>query len=327
VRRGGAAPPADLDCGAVWRGALIGLAILAGFAAGAAAPPVSVTAVGKIVLVRTGARASEDQDAGDIVVVNANGSGERILTTGPADDSGPSWSPDGRRIVFARYPCPPKNAICADTIFVMNADGSGLRRMTRYPGDTFPEWSPRGDRIAFARRVSSAGYYEEIFVMHADGSSARRLTRNRVDDDSPAWSPDGRRIAFTRRDSNNFMRNGIWVMNADGSGERRLTPPGGYSGPAWSPDGRTIAFTGVGGAPEGSLYLIRRDGSGLRRLTRGAQGSPSWSPDGRRLAYTRHPAIYVINADGTGRHRIVPPSGRGCLEWAENWEPAWSRAR
>jgi len=60
----------------------------------------------------------------------------------------------------------------------------------------------------------------------------------------------------------------------------------------------------------------------MRRLTRG--GGPSWSPDGRRIAFTRIPAIYVINADGTGERRIVPLPGRPASE--RNEDPAWSPA-
>src|SRR5438067_1024385 len=121
------------------------------FAACSAAPSASVTAAGKIVFVRTGARPSEAQDAGDILVVNPDGSGERSLTNGPADDGGPSWSADARSIVFTRYPC--KGCNGQDTLFVMSANGTGVRRLTRLHGTITPTWSPRGGRIAFARFV------------------------------------------------------------------------------------------------------------------------------------------------------------------------------
>jgi Tol biopolymer transport system component len=103
----------------------------------------------------------------------------------------------------------------------MNADGSGLRRLTRNPAvDADPTWSPDGRRIAFE---SKRGGNFDIYVMNADGSGQRRLTQSGGD---PAWSPDGRRIAFVG-DS------GIYVMHADGSGLRSLTPNAGDAFPGW----------------------------------------------------------------------------------------------
>ena len=98
-------------------------------------------------------------------------------------------------------------------IYVMNADGSGVSRLTDNPGrDWNPRWSPDGGRIAF---TSDRDGDSEIYVMNADGSGVSRLTDNSADDHNPSWSPDGGRIAF------NSDRDGGWeiyVMNADGSG-------------------------------------------------------------------------------------------------------------
>ena len=97
----------------------------------------------------------------------------------------PSWSPDGRKIVFVNF---------RDgnfDVYVMNADGSGQRNLTRHPShDSDPEWSPDGKKIAFTTKRE--GNFE-IYVMNADGSGQHNLTRNPAVDRYPVWSPGRKR--------------------------------------------------------------------------------------------------------------------------------------
>jgi len=184
----------------------------------------------------------------------------------------------------------PKIAFTSDRdgnreIHVMNADGSGQRRLTRNPAeDVSPSWSPDGRTIGF---TSDRDGNFEIYAMNADGSGQRRLTRNPADDGLPAWSPDGRTIAFPSDRDGNFE---IYAMNADGSGQRNLTrnPAGDFLFAAWSPDGRRIAFTSDRDGrcdtqlcpANFEIYVMNADGSGQRRLTRNSAEdvSPVWSP-------------------------------------------------
>jgi TolB protein len=128
----------------------------------------------------------------------------------------------------------------------MNADGSGLRRLTRNGGRNFaPAWSPDGQRIAFERRFGKGpqsgqchacreSLTYEVHVMNADGSEQRRLTPRGA---KPGWSPDGRTIAFMSKRNSNAE---IYVMNADGTGQRNLSrnPARDDCCFAWSPGKR-----------------------------------------------------------------------------------------
>ena len=202
-------------------------------------------------------------DDGDIYVMNADGSGQRRLTRGTAGDSVPIWSPDGRTIAFTRA-LPARNGKGgrrAPEIHVMNADGSGQRKLSRNAGyDYGAAWSPDGQKIAFVRGPGKP----EIHVMNADGSGQKRLTRKDAADFFPVWSPDGRRIAFlSERDGNGE----IYIMNADGSGQRNLTRNAAYdTGLTWSPNGKIGFISNRGGKFE--VYAMNADGSGVQRLTR-----------------------------------------------------------
>ena len=155
-------------------------------------------------------------------LVRTDGSGARRLPYFPLTGwSRAVWSPDGTRIAFAaKSPGPPPTSTSPShsDIYVMNADGSGKRRLTHDArSNAEPAWSPDGRRIAFK---SSRDGNSEIYVMNADGSGKRNLTRNPARDGRPSWSPDGRRIAFI---SDRDGRLEAHVMNADGSGQRSLT--------------------------------------------------------------------------------------------------------
>jgi Tol biopolymer transport system component len=177
------------------------------------------------------------------------------------------------------------------------------RRVTR--GDQ-PAWSPDGRRIAFVRRGA-------VLVADADGSAVRRLTRD-LSASWPSWSPDGSRVVFTGgRD--------LYTVAVTTEKLTRLTrsqrPWIANFTPAYSPDGRTIAFSRSTDAFNNDLFLMRADGTKLRRLTTtrgtesrlGEEHGPAWSPDGRTIVFVSNRAgnweLYAIRPDGTGERRLT----------------------
>jgi Tol biopolymer transport system component len=209
-----------------------------------------------------------------ILVMNKDGSGERVLTNF-AEDRGPDWSPDGTKIAFSR-----RDRDEFSEIFVMNADGSGPTNLTNSEAiwNFSPTWSPDGTKIAFGTSRGTNRNYE-IFLMNPDGTGLTNLTNNMEPDSEPAWSPDGKQIAFAR--SLGYGKGEIFVMNADGSGQRNLTNnPADDESPAWSPDGAKIAFStnrGTGGNDE--IFVMNADGSSLTNLTRSVANDlePDWA--------------------------------------------------
>jgi TolB protein len=235
------------------------------------------------------------------------------LTTDPAGDVMPNWSPDGSKIVF--YSRRDGN----DEIYVMNADGTNQTRLTTDPAvDIDPTWSPDGTKIAFTSWRD--GNYE-IYVMNADGTNQTRLTTDPAGERLPAWSPDGTKIAFiSNRAGNNID---IYVMNADGTNQTRLTTdPAWDVSPTWSPDGTKIAFTSWRDG-NGEIYVMNADGTNQTRLTTDPAWdvSPAWSPDGSKIVFHSNrdgnDEIYVMNADGTGQTRLTNNPANDAL-------PAWS---
>jgi TolB protein len=207
-----------------------------------------------------------------IYVVDADGTNESNLIHSGGFGA---WSPDGTKIAYMDQH--PGGLI--DDIFVMNADGSGRRRLTKRLRNFFPAWSPDGKKIAFlAQNIHGT---VEIDVMNADGTGRKELARGSDAEQSPAWSPDGKKIAFMKRAGYFVSADGgddiwvvtpdVYVMDADGTDETRLTKTKrkDESIVAWSPEGDEILV--VANDPPANEYdseicLIDVDGSGRRCL-------------------------------------------------------------
>jgi hypothetical protein len=228
-------------------------------------------------------------DAEHLYTVGADGRGLRRLGRDTAFEMQPSWSPDGRRIAFAR--AEPEPNAPPPSVTVAGADGSGRRELGM---GGMPDWSPDGRRIAFVSEAGGDGA-GKVSVVDVDGSGARQFDRTPTSDGEPRWSPDGRSIAVSAYGGGS--NDDVAVIDVHSGSLRRLTRAPGYEhSPAWSPDGRLIAYV-----KDGAIHVMRAGGSADRAITGGRKDTaPAWSPDGGRLSWVRDGNLYLARADGSG---------------------------
>ena len=257
----------------------------------------------------------EDESTTDIYTVSPDGRHLRNLTPdSPTSDDFASWSPDGRMIAFWSTRTVPSNPFVPalgrsdQEIFVMNADGSGLRQVTYNSfDDGGPDWSPSGDRLVLHRWLDNDSQ-ADLFTVRLNGTGERRLTHTvGVVDNYAVWSPDGRELVFNRAD--NEHEYDLYTIRPDGSHQRALLEtPANESSADWSPDGQRLAFTTdaamIGG--DWHIYVMRRNGSSPpTRLTTTTAYNPVWSPDGRKLVFN-YDQLFTMRPDGSRQRAVLP---------------------
>ena len=230
----------------------------------------------------------------DLFTIKADGSERQQLTHTREPEQHPSWSPDGKKILFTRG-----DVMTNIDLYVMDADSANVVRLTEHPErDQRGVFSPDGETIAF---VSQRDGDVAVWLMDADGANPRKL----VQGGQPSFSPDGRRIAFT---SSAFDDNDeIYLIDLDGSNRTRLTENRRKLDmfASFSPKGDYLVYNSeeFGGQ---ELMLMRADGQGQTRISIAEETyeqEPVWSPDGKGIAYAGKMGddeydIYLIGTAG-----------------------------
>jgi Tol biopolymer transport system component/Zn-dependent M28 family amino/carboxypeptidase len=217
----------------------------------------------------------------DIVETDLESGGYKRLTDNLGYDAEGAYSPDGKQIVFAsNRQAYEKDLSKQDAerlerdpsyfmeIYVMDADGSNVRRLTDAPGyDGGPFWSADGSKITW-RRFSEDGARAEIFTMNADGSRQRQITHLKAMSWAPFFHPSGEYLVFATN-LQGFSNFELYIVDAEGAREPvRITDRPGFDGLAtFSPDGWTISWTSNATSNKQSqIFLANWDHEAARRL-------------------------------------------------------------
>jgi TolB protein len=252
----------------------------------------------------------QNRDVKEIYIADYDGANQRRITTSRQLNINPSWAPDARALAYTSYvPLPdifisylyrgvrenPTKGVGTNylpvfspdgtrlafmsgrdgnpEIYVMNVDGSGVRRLTNHPaGDSSPTWSPTGTQIAF---VSDRAGRPQVYIVGADGLNLRRLTSESYAD-RPTWSPAPfNEIAFTAQTGPGYD---IKIYDLASGATRQITfGEGSNESPAYSPNGRHVAFMSTRSGRY-QVFTIGRDGRGVKQVTReGTNFTPAWS--------------------------------------------------
>jgi Tol biopolymer transport system component len=237
--------------------------------------------------------------AAQLMRVRTDGQGLRQITTGRFPATEPAFSPDGKRIVFARL---------GSGIFRMNLDGTGLRRVTSGVRDIYPVWSPDGKRIAFLRPFRAAW---RLYVVAPTGTGLRRLPQA-PPAGRPTWTPTGKSILIpsaadiVQVDSLTGKIQKYFGLTLDIQTTQSATV---------SPDARSVAYVGPrpstgpedcgeGRCPQYALYLARVPAPHRPRRLVNDTGPAGWSPDGKTLAYV-HLGALTFQTVATGATRTI----------------------
>lgn len=236
----------------------------------------------------------------EIVVMHADGTGRRQLTrNNSASSSAIAWSPDGSKLLFSSNLSADQRTISRD-LFVVNASGRGLRKLTSGSYNSASTWSPDGRQIAFVES-------DVLHVIDANGSNLGERAGYVDGDRMVGWAAAGDALYVTRGRQLHRIDLTSGDVQAIGSPDIEVERA------VLSPDASSFAFTRTGNdRDDREVYVMRVDGSDVRQLTSNAESDTiaAWSPDGSKLLLSRGDAqdileVVIIEIDGSGEQQLT----------------------
>jgi TolB protein len=248
----------------------------------------------------------------EIYVSHLDGSEKFQVTNNRTINLSPSWSPDGRSILYSSF----KDRV--QTLFLFELySGREVKFPPRAGHYIGGKVSPDGQSVAASMEVAGNS---NLFLLDRSGNVIRRLTDDPGIEVSPSWSPDGRQLVFVSDRSGSPQ---LYILDLGSGKTRRLTYSGSYNtSPEWSPRGDKIVYTGRVGS-RFAIFTISVDGGDPRKLTSEASDSedPTWSPDSRFIAFSSNRAgryqLYMMQASGENQRRLTGSGG-------DDTKPSWS---
>jgi len=199
-----------------------------------------------------------------------------------------------------------------EQICIMNADGSGLRRLTTEDNlrHFYPSLAPDGQSVLYAGFREQNIY--EIYSLNLKDGSIEQLTNRMGVLSAPEFSPDGTSIVFARGNPTNGQFQ-LMVMDRNGENASNIPQIFGWD-PTWSPDGKQILYAS---GPDGGvqLFVVNRNGNGLHQVSNlpAIRGRSDWSADGQSIVTYSGPSwhreVYIMNADGSHARQLTPSGG------------------
>ncbi len=248
----------------------------------------------------------------EIYVAHMDGTERVQLTKNRTINLSPSWSPNGRTLLYTSFKEGKPRVYQRDL-----SSGKDSMFSSRTGLNLGGSWSSDGKTIALS--LERRGNVD-VYLLDQLGKIVRRLTKNSGIDVSPSWSPNGDRLVFV---SNRSGSPQLYIKDLSGGETKRLTYTGGYNtSPEWSSKGDKIAYTGRSGG-RFNIFTIAAKGGDPQMLTSnsGDNEDPSWSPDGRYIVFSSNRNgrynLYLMRATGENQRRLTVSPG-------DDTNPSWS---